>query len=84
MGYYPYYLLRQRLARQEDLSTTYGHFSSRFGNRWVFHFWVAPILRLPRPLAILWGSGVTLAGRITSGDLRRGAVFAWNRILGRA
>ncbi len=84
VGYYPFYLLRQRLARQGDLAATYRRFATRFGDRWLFLFWVAPILRLPRPLAILWGAVVTVVGRIASGDLRRGAVFAWNRIRGRA
>lgn len=80
LGYYPFYLLRQRSARQENLFATYEHFCARFGNRWLFHCWVAPILRLPRPLAILWGSGATVVGRIVSGDLRRGVIFTWNRI----
>jgi len=80
LGYYPFYLLQQRSARRKDLSVIYEHFSARFGNRWLFHCWVAPILRLPRPLAILWGLGVTVVGRIVSGDLRRGIMFTWNRI----
>lgn len=82
MGYYPFYLFRQRLAGEGDLVATYRRFSIRFGDRWLFLFWVAPILRFPRLLAILWGAGVTVIGRIANGDLRRGVLFARNRILG--
>jgi glycosyltransferase involved in cell wall biosynthesis len=82
VGYYPFYLLRQRLARQGDLAATSKRFADRFGERWLYRLWIAPILYFPRPFAILWGAGVTVVGRIANGDLRRGAVFARNRILG--
>ncbi len=82
VGYYPFYLLRQRLVRQGDLAATSRRFADRFGERWLYRLWIAPILHFPRPFAILWGAWVTVVGRIVNGDLRRGAMFAWNRILG--
>jgi len=79
-SYHPFNLLRQRLARQGDLHATYGRFAARFGQRPLFRFWVAPIITLPRPLALAWGAGATLIGRIVVGDFRRGLHFAWNRL----
>lgn len=81
IGYYPYYLLRQRLNRTGDLQATALRFNERFGGRLLFEYWVAPILYLPRPLAIAWGAMTTLLGRILKGDLRRGVMFAVNRII---
>jgi glycosyltransferase involved in cell wall biosynthesis len=79
-SYHPFNLLRQRLARQGDLHATYRRFATRFGRRPLFRFWVAPIITLPRPLALIWGAGVTFIGRAATGDLRRGVHFAWNRL----
>lgn len=81
--YHPFYLWRQRLANIGDIRATYGRFKKRFGRRWLFRLWVAPILLLPRPLALVWGGGVTTAGRVIRGDARRGAAFVWNRIRAR-
>lgn len=80
LSYYPFYMLRQQLGRSGDMNTTFAYFSARFGHRWLFRLWLAPILQLPRPLALLWGAGVTLIGRIISGDLRRGMAFIRNRL----
>jgi glycosyltransferase involved in cell wall biosynthesis len=79
-SYHPFNLLRQRIARQGDLRATYGRFAARFGRRPLFRFWVAPIITLPRPLALAWGAGATFIGRIANGDFRRGIHFVWNRL----
>lgn len=79
-SYHPFNLVRQRLARQGDLRETYRRFSARFGNRPLFRFWVAPIIRWPRPLALGWGMMATLVGRLANGDLRRGAHFLLNKL----
>ncbi len=81
LGYYPYYLLRQRLGQTGDLSMTYERFAKRFKRRALFWFWVAPIIKLPRPLSIAWGGVAVAIGRVLSGDLRRGAAYAWSRLI---
>jgi hypothetical protein len=80
IGYYPFYLVRQRLARSGNRDETLRCFTDRFKGRWLFHFWLAPIIRLPRPFALVWGGMATLLGRVASGDFRRGIAFAWNRL----
>ncbi|MGN6652859.1 glycosyltransferase family 2 protein [Trinickia sp.] len=79
LSYHPLYLLRQRIAEGRCPSDTYRHFSDRFAGRALFHLWVAPIIVLPRPLALVWGSFATVTGRVLNGDLRRGVMFAWHR-----
>jgi len=74
-GYYPYYLLRQRQNQTDGLGDTYNRFSTRFGNRLLFWIWLAPILKLPRRLSLLWGSLTVAVGRSLSGDFRRGLTF---------
>jgi glycosyltransferase involved in cell wall biosynthesis len=80
LSYYPFYLLDLRLSGRGDLSLTFEQFASRFRGRRLFTYWLAPIIRLPRPLAIVWGGLTTLVGRIIAGDLRRGMKFAWSRL----
>lgn len=80
IGYLPFYLFRQRLSREGDLSATYASFRRRFSKRWLFRLWAAPIIRLPRPLALVWGAFVVIVGRGINGDLKRGAVFALSRL----
>ena len=79
LGYYPQYLLQQRMNRSGDLRATAERFRKRFGARILFKYWIAPILYLPRPLAILWGMVATFLGRVLCGDLRRGLMFAFNK-----
>lgn len=79
IGYYPTYLLRQRVQRSGELSVTKAIFEARFGRRLLYRLWLAPILQLPRPPAIAWGMLATLLGRAAFGDLRRGLAFARNR-----
>ena len=81
LAYYPFYLLRQRLAKSGDLHATLARFEARFHGRLLFSYWLLPIMRLPRPLGIIWGGMVTVIGRVLNGDLRRGIAFAWNRLL---
>lgn len=81
LGYYPFYLFRQRLAQTGDAESAYIRFKARFGGRWLFRLLLAPILRLPRPLGVVWGAGATLLGRMATGDLRRGVMFAWYRLV---
>lgn len=81
LAYYPFYLLRQRLSNSGDLNATFARFEVRFHGRFLFKYWLAPIMRLPRPLGIFWGGMATLIGRALTGDLRRGIVFAWNRVV---
>lgn len=81
LGYYPFYLFRQRLAQTGNDESAYVSFKAQFGGRWLFRLLLAPILRLPRPLGVVWGAGVTLLGRVATGDLRRGVMFMWHRLV---
>lgn len=80
IGFYPYYILRQRLWGGEDLQLAFIRYRTRYGGRWAFQLFVAPILRLPRPLALVWGAVAVMAGRLAIGDAVRGFSFAWQRI----
>lgn len=80
LSYYPFYLFDLRLSQRGDLQLTREQFASRFNGRWLFTYWLEPIIRLPRPLAVVWGAVTTGIGRVASGDLRRGLAFGWNRL----
>lgn len=80
MGYFPFYLMKQRLDQNVDIDAVYRRFSARYGDRSIFYFWLYPILKFPRWLAIGWGGIVTLVGRSINGDLLRGISFAVNKI----
>jgi len=79
IGYFPYYLFRQRLNKTGDIGVTYQRFLNRYRRRCCFYFWVAPILKLPRILAIMWGGTATIIGRVLNGDLQRGIMFTINK-----
>lgn len=81
LGYYPFYLFRQRMTQASDNENVYVMLKTRFGRHCLFRVLLAPILRLPRSLGIAWGAGATIFGRIATGDLRRGVMFAWNRLV---
>ncbi|MGA7802128.1 MAG: glycosyltransferase [Gammaproteobacteria bacterium] len=81
LGYYPFYVFRQRLANRQDPCVEYARFRRRFGRRLAFLLFVAPILRLPRPFGLAWGAAATMVGRIATGDLRRGLKFVWRRLV---
>jgi glycosyltransferase involved in cell wall biosynthesis len=80
LSYYPFYLFDLRVSRRGDLQLTYRKFAARFADRWLFQFWLAPIIRLPRPLAIAWGAVTTVIGRVLDGQLWRGIRFGWDRV----
>ena len=78
--YYPYCILRERLKNNDDHRTAFKYFE-RFKNHNLFRYWVAPILRLPKVLAILWGGITTFIGRTYNGELLRGITFFWKSII---
>jgi len=79
LSYYPFYMLDLRLSRKGDLAKTGQDLAARFGDRFLFRCWLLPIIRWPRPFAIVWGAGTTVIGRALDGQLWRGIVFAWNK-----
>jgi len=74
-AYYPYYLLDLRLGRRSDPDVALKNFGARFGGQWLYEIWLAPTLRLPRPLALVWGGATTIVGRILHGEWRLGFSF---------
>jgi abequosyltransferase len=80
ISYYPFNLLRQRLANQGSPQATFRRFKAQFGNQGIFLFFCAPIITWPKPLAVLWGWGAVLIGRLWNGELRRGWHFALHRL----
>lgn len=80
IGYFPYYLFKQRLVGSGDILATYDRFHKRYKGRWCFYLWIYPILKLPRTFAIMWGGMATIIGRVINGDLQRGVSFAVNKV----
>jgi abequosyltransferase len=80
-SYYPYYLTMQKIYKSKDLEYALEDFSKRFSGRRLFMYWVAPIIRLYRIPAILWGVFTVVIGRIYNGDLIRGIAFVYKNIL---
>lgn len=80
IGYYPFYIWRQRLDGGEDLAVARKRFQARFAGRWAFNLFLAPIFFLPRPLALAWGGLAVVIGRMLNGDVRVGLNFAWYRL----
>jgi abequosyltransferase len=83
LGYYPFYAWRIRRAVSSDSHGTWDRFRQRFGSRWQFWIFVAPTLKLPRMLGLVWGALATALGRTMSGELMRGLHFVRNRIRAR-
>jgi glycosyltransferase involved in cell wall biosynthesis len=79
--YYPFYMLDIRASGRGDLEGTYQALKTRFGDRLLFWLWIAPILRLPRPLALAWGAMAMTVGRLANGDFRRGITYLRNKLL---
>lgn len=79
-SYYPFYMLDLRLTNRGSLAITEQEFSRRFGRHPLYRYWVAPIVRWPRPAAIAWGFFTTVAGRLMAGELRRGLTFVAARV----
>ena len=83
MSYYPFYILRQRMVAGEDLEVAWRRFYTRYSSYSIFWLCIAPILRLPRPLALIWGAVVLVIGRSLDGDFLRGVKYMLNRITNR-
>ena len=81
IGYYPFYIWRQRLSGNHDLAVAKKRFNARFAQRIPYKLFVAPIFNLPRYLAVIWGALAIAAGRLLMGDFRRGFYFAWHKII---
>jgi len=81
VSYFPQYILKHRLNNSKNIGISYQNFLSRYRGRFCFYFWVAPILKLPRFLALIWGGMATLLGRAINGDINRGFKFLINKIL---
>lgn len=77
LRYYPQYIVLMRWKRQAGVDAAYVRFEQCFGNRRLFRYFLAPIFKLPRPMALIWGGVCTLIGRSVGGDFLRGVVFAW-------
>jgi hypothetical protein len=80
IGYYPFYIWRQRLSGGEDLAAAEKRFQARFAGRWAFYLFVAPIFRFPHPLALAWGAMAVAIGRVLNGDARLGLNFLRHRL----
>jgi glycosyltransferase involved in cell wall biosynthesis len=78
IGYYPFYVWRQRLRPTEGLQQDYLRFRARFRKNIWFWLMIAPQFILPRPLAIVWGGGAVIIGRSMRGDAWRGVNFIWS------
>ncbi len=76
LSYYPFYLFDQQWNRRGSLAVSRQCFDARFGGRFLYEYWLSPIMTLPRPLAISWGAATTVIGRVIGGDSRRGLAFA--------
>lgn len=74
-AYYPFYMLDLRASGCGDLEGTFSALRKRFGRRLLFWVWIAPTLRLPKPVALAWGAMTMAVGRIANGDLRRSLTF---------
>jgi glycosyltransferase involved in cell wall biosynthesis len=76
LSYYPFYAWRTRKASRNVGAMAWARFRHRFNHRPAFWLFVAPILRLPRPLALAWGAVAVVLGRGMTGDFARGASYA--------
>ena len=81
VGYYPFYIWRDRLDYKDNLVEVRRRFYSRYVDYKEFWVGVAPMLWLPRPFALLWGGVVVTLGRVLDGDFRRGMRFIIDRML---
>ncbi len=80
IGFYPYYAWKHRLSNDRNLMQSYSILDNRFGNSWQFYAFIWPIFKLPKFIAIGWGSILVALGRIVIGDLRRGLQFLLSKI----
>ncbi len=80
IAFYPFSLLRVRLENKQSLEAARRRFESEFGHILSYSILNAPIIFLPRWIAILWGVVVVAVGRVLKGDIRRGIHFFKNRL----
>lgn len=81
LSFYPFYLYKSRLyGDNKTLESDHLIYERRFKGRWQYEVVLAPILGWPRLFAVFWGGLVTLLGRVSQGDLRRGCAFAINKM----
>ena len=81
IGYYPFPIWRQLIFKKANMKSARIEFSNRFSGRLPYYIFVAPILFLPRLLALIYGVFLVVLGRTISGDARRGIYFSWNKLL---
>ncbi len=78
-SYYPFYLWKLRLQSPANMEQTWPRFVAVYKRYPLFWIMLAPILKLPRLLALLWGGIMVAVGRAMGGDLRRGLYFVFNK-----
>jgi abequosyltransferase len=83
LTYYPADLLRLRLSYENHREIAISHFSAKFSNRILYKLWVAPILKLPKTLAVIWGAITVIIGKILNGELYIVIRFLSNRVKNR-
>lgn len=69
----PLFMVRLRVTKntRNERLDAYSRIRGRFGRDVLFWLCVAPILRLPRMLAVLWGYAVIIVSRIVAGEANR-------------
>lgn len=80
LEYYPLYILQLRLSNEKSVISNQQIFEQKFGEYYLYKYWLRPIFIMPRYIAIIYGIIVTTIGRIVGGDLRRGFYFIKNKI----
>lgn len=80
-SYYPFYIFDLQFTGRENINKVKTLLENRFKSNWLYLFWIAPTLYLPRPLAIAWGGITVSVGRIVGGDFMRGLKFLQSRFL---
>lgn len=80
LSHLPFYLLKQRFEYLGDQHANRLRLRARHGKSIALWLFLVPIMVLPRYLAIAWGAGVTLIGRIFYGDFRRGLYFFKSKV----
>jgi abequosyltransferase len=76
--YFPYHVWKLRSSREGNLAAHRVRFDARYRDNPWYRLLVRPIFTLPRALALVWGLLAVFAGRLASGDFRRGMYFAVN------
>ncbi|HEU5048634.1 MAG TPA: glycosyltransferase family 2 protein [Rickettsiales bacterium] len=81
LRFYPFYVWKQRLKPEDsNLEEDYQRFYNRFHNNIWFWIMIAPLYKLPRIPAIIWGAVAVTLGRAATGDAWRGIYFGWNAL----